>query len=191
MPAISLLPPEAWAEIEKAYIIGVSPSEIAGKYGVETNAIHQRAHRFQWPSPARIAKERAALAKSKAQTGPNPDYSNGNSGNVSEHKTALSMAVDTLLENGQKSNLIASRLSLQMLQKATESPDALKPLQDIGDVKTALSVARIAAGMDSEGGKVQVNLAMFQDGAVSQAADVTAGEMVWEAETSGETPQDG
>ncbi len=91
---------------------------------------------------------------------------------------------ESLEQNGQKSNLIASRIALASLERA---PDSL-PVTSLNDVKTALSVARIAAGMDKAQPEVKVNLAMFQAGAQSSAMPEG---VAWEVESSGDSLDEG
>ncbi len=151
MPAVSLLAPEQWAEVEKAYILAVPPAEIAAKFDVEVNAIHQRAHRFKWPSPARIAKERALLKKQSIN-----GLSTDNGSNVSNHKSGPSagqMVAESLQKNGERASLRASQIATNSLDDA---PHSLR-IQNMSDVKTALSVARIAAGMDRPQQSLTVN----------------------------------
>lgn len=79
---------------------------------------------------------------------------------------------EMLRQNGEQSSLRASQIAHKSLQSA---PDSL-PVKDAGDLKTLLSVVRIAAGMDRDQPQVQVNLAMFQGEAVTVEGEA------WEVE---------
>lgn len=61
MGAISPLSSEQWAEIEKAAILGVSYPDLAERFGIEANAIKQMAWAKDWPTPARVERQRAAM----------------------------------------------------------------------------------------------------------------------------------
>ncbi len=168
-----------WDEIKAAAIAGVPFIKIAEQWDIRdeagtlsTNSIRQRSFREAWPVP-RAIMERAKLQLAKAKELTKEDSSSDTEPSV----TAVTVAADSLLENGQKSNLIASQIALRLLTKAADSPDAIAPLSHVSDVKTALSVARIAAGMDREGAEVKVNLAMFQAGAMPETG------VSWEVET--------
>lgn len=71
--------------------------------------------------------------------------------NASITKTTIS---DVLAENGQQSNLLASGIARRSLERAPEALEVTSP----ADLKTLLSVARIAAGMDKQAPVVSLNL---------------------------------
>ncbi len=164
MANIALLPPEEWEALRIASIKGVTDEQLSRQFEVSRESIRQR--RFKDPVWA------AAVSTLRAELAPKPD-------NITAIVTGDSVKASveaSLAENGQKSNLIASRIALTSLERA---PEAL-PVTSLADVKTALSVARIAAGMDKAQPEVKVNLAMFQAGTMPEVG------VSWEAETSGE-----
>lgn len=160
MPAISKLSRAEWEEIKEAAISGVPINQIAERYDMETGTIYVRAHREKWPMPARI---KGLIAK-RAKSGEVPrgllDNPKDENGNVRDCKKGSELIADSLISNGEKASLIASNLALAALQKAAASPDSLAPLKFISDVKTAMQIPRIAAGMDREGINLAVNVAV-------------------------------
>ena len=73
---------------------------------------------------------------------------------------------DDLLANGKLGTLHAQKIALRSIFRA---PEAIGILSQ-GDLKTALSTVRIAAGMDSgEGSKVAVQVQLWQSPAYRQA----------------------
>lgn len=149
MPAIALLSPEGWAEVRKAYELGVLPSVLSERYDVPVEAIKKRKQREGWKSLDSVQNEVKAMQKVR-------DESQGLSSDV---PCGVKTAAEVLLANGETGSLKASQLLLSLLQKA--SPNKLQPLQDVGDVVTSLKGIRLAAGMDRAGTEVKVNLAMF------------------------------
>ncbi len=169
MANTTLLPPEEWEALRIASIKGVTDEQLSRQFEVSRESIRQR--RFKDPVWA------AATATTRAELATKPE-------NITAIVTgeAVKASVEaSLLEMGQQSSLRALQIAHKSLQRA---PDEL-PVQNLGDLKTALSVARIAAGMDREGAEVKVNLAMFQAGAMPETG------VSWEVETSGEAVEGG
>lgn len=181
--------PVDWDEIKAAAIAGVPFKTLAEQWdirdkegNISTNPIRQRCYLDKWIIPRAVldkAKSQLAKAKELNKDVIKPD----SSGNTGDCLTALTVAADNLLENGQQSSLIASQIALQSLRIAPKS----LPVTSLADVKTALSVARIAAGMDKPQTAVQVNLGLFDHGSIAGAEIEAEGAgLVWEAEEGDE-----
>ena len=136
-----------WKAVEVAAIAGVKPAQLVQMHPQLTEAnIRQRASRYKWALPAKVKS--IAVTKSK---------------NVSQdHEAQQELAAKTIAEqlatNGDDASLIASQMALGALQRAQKSKAGILPLLNIGDVKTALSTARTAAGMDKPQTAIQVNV---------------------------------
>lgn len=139
-----------WVAVEKAAIAGVSYAKLSAEHGIPETAIRKRASRYAWPTTFR--------------TGPKITGPSQTSVTRAQNEAISVTVADSLAENGQKSSLLASKIALQSLARAPES----LPVTSLGDVKTAMQIARTAAGLDRP--QVQVAVAMSPGwGAAAQA----------------------
>lgn len=162
MANIALLPPEQWEALRISSIRGSSDEQLARQFEVTRESIRMRRMR----DPA----WKAALAAK-------PTESIGNKENVTTNVTAAAIqasVADSLRQNGEQTSLRVSQIALRSVQSA---PDTL-PCETASDLKTFLSAARIAAGMDKAQPEVRVNVAMFQP-----TGDGLPDGIAWEAET--------
>ncbi len=168
-----------WDQIKQAAIAGVPFKKLAEEWDIRdeagelwTGPIRQRCYRESWPIP-RAVMAQAQLRLNEAKTAQNAAKeqmrANGETVTDVTQPRANDVITADLLENGQKSNLLASQIALKSLQLAPES----LPVTSLADVKTALSVARIAAGMDREG--TQVNIGLGSWGAVAVQTEGESG----------------
>ncbi len=149
-------------------IAGMSDVDILAKFPA-LKGTTLRQWRFKDPVwSAAFQATRAGKNQTSAQTAVTTKVQQAITSDIT--KTTIA---DNLLEMGQQSSLRALQIAHKSLVRA---PDEL-PVLNLGDLKTALSVARIAAGMDREGAEVKVNLAMFQAGAMPETG------VSWEVET--------
>ena len=136
-----------WKAVEVAAIAGVKPAQLVQMHPQLTEAnIRQRASRYKWALPTKV--KAMAVTKSKKVS--------------QDHESQQELAARTIAEqlaaNGDDASLIASQMALAALLRARKSRKGIMPLIDIGDVKTALSTARQAAGMDKPQTAIQVNV---------------------------------
>lgn len=59
------LSPKQQSQIEKEYLAGVEPSDIAPKYGLKPKQISDQAYRKDWAKPAKKASSKKKTAKKK------------------------------------------------------------------------------------------------------------------------------
>jgi len=196
MPASLEIDREA---VKMAAIAGVSYPVIARKYGLyrpdgspDTTIIRQWAFRGKWPVPARIrevsrrkvvAEARAAHAKGNelfASVGKKPLVTEKPVSQrvkmeveTSRTEAVTDLVTDNLQEIGQQSSLRAAQIALRSLSR---SPDSL-PITSMAEAKSAMQIARIAAGMDSGDGP-RISIGLFGDAPATAGAvyDVESGD---------------
>ncbi len=170
-----------WQAIREAYVLGLTSMEISERFGVSDSLIRVRAARGKWSSPARVRALRAArLASAPGGESSQPLGAAGVPVDsdaslalgvppVSQHvadgskgsEIATEMASESLERLAEGGSLVGARLLHGLLLRAARDPEALKSLQDAGDVVTAVKGLRSSAGLDKSESAVQVNVALF------------------------------
>lgn len=155
-----------WKSIDAALIAGVSYQDVARAHGLlsddgspDTVALRKRVSRLDLPIPARvraraaqIASESREMSKNESRLGDDVEAvtkqsqgaKNGQNQALSVTKP-LELAAETLLEQGIEASHLASRLAVTALKSAKGT---IMPMENLTDVKTAMGIARTAAGMD-------------------------------------------
>ena len=160
----SVISSEAWEALKAASIRGVSDSQLAETFGVETNAIRQR--RFIDPiwkaavsAKRELAKERVIEADKKQEpqdgnlTGKLTEASKSPS-NVSLAQKVASTVQESIASLGESNRLLA----LQIASKGLRQADAAPPeVTSWADVRALVDIVHKASGMES-GNAVQVNV---------------------------------
>lgn len=156
----AVLSPEEWGAVKAASIRGVSDSQLAEAFGIESNAIRQR--RFLDPVwKAAIQAKREAVEETKRELSTNPvdltgDLTKGE--NMPSTASLASKVAATVSESiaslGESNRLLA----LQIASKGLKQADAAPPeVTSWGDVRALVEIVHKASGMDS-GQNVQVNV---------------------------------
>lgn len=165
------LPEVQWAAIKVLSIRGVTDNELAERYNVTQQAIRVRRFRDPlWRAATKI---------------PNLNNEPPKHAVTKEAARQVEAVISTnLLQNGERSTLLASQLATEALQAAADAPGSIR-LASITDVQASMRVARQAAGMDKREGPT-VSVALFgafgsswqgaQAGAVVEADLVEAGD---------------
>ena len=180
-----------WDQIKQAAIAGVSFPELARQWEMlddegkpDTSAIRKRCSREGWPVPRSImasASLRLNEAKAAQNAAREQMQAKGEAVTVVTPPPPNAVIAGNIAEMGAKSNLHALALLQNKLQRASESPDSIRDLENVGDIVTALKGARLAAGMDKEGSQVTLNLSMF---GAQTGQGVSEEGPVWEVESS-------
>jgi len=131
-----------WEAVKLSAVAGVSLTQLAKVFSINKKTIEKRALRYKWPLPKRVREKDVSLMSPDEQT----------------NEIAAKAIAEQLATNGDDASLIASQMALGALQRAQKSKAGILPLLNIGDVKTALSTARTAAGMDKQQTAIQVNV---------------------------------
>ena len=131
-----------WDAVKLSAVAGVSIPQLAKVFGINRKTIEKRSLRDAWPLPKRVK------SMNVSKTSPEED----------SNEIASRTIAEQLAANGDDASLIASQMALAALLRARKSRKGIMPLIDIGDVKTALSTARQAAGMDKQQTAIQVNV---------------------------------
>jgi hypothetical protein len=164
MPA-SVLTSEEWREVEKAAVAGVSYPELARIWGIEENAIKQRAWRFEWATPERV--ERLKL-QYHTKLGTDTLQENHVTSCNPAPKTAEIIA-ESLAEKGQKgANMVASGL-LSVIERTfrENSPLMLKEIESHKEAASMFGMFAKASGLDKPQQAVQINMWGQASGTVS------------------------
>lgn len=183
MAAISLLPPEEWEALKLANIRGATDEQLARQFEVTEESIRKRRSRDPVWQAAMSDRTHHSIVKTKVLQATDKAMSQDKPVIVTKANiVTLSASVDDILrENGQQSSLRASQIASASLSAA---PDSL-PVASLADVKTALQIARSAAGLDRA--QVQVAMALSPGWGAAVQAEASAGD--WEEE-GGEVSQE-
>lgn len=167
-----------WEAIKQAAIAGVPIPDLARQWGMideetgkpDTTAIRKRSSREEWPIPrAVIERAHKKLAEAKAAVANLVTDVSQDGVTLSQRPAKpVDLAADSLVDGGNEASAIAQGIALRSLRSA---PKKLT-VTDFGDVKTAMQIARTAAGMDRAQVQVAVALAPKWGSVVqSEAAD--------------------
>ncbi len=130
-----------WEAIKMAAIGGVPLQKLSEMNpGVTFENLKVRAGREKWPLPAKVRAVTKLLPEALS------------------NEIAMQTIAEQLAQNGDQGSLIASQIALKALYDAQKSKAGILPLLNIGDVKTALSTVRTAAGMDKATNAIQINV---------------------------------
>lgn len=170
MPA-PVLTREQWDEVEKAAVAGVPFTELAERYGIEDNAIRQRAFWKKWAVPNRIQKLKAEYLANRGRsdsesTENNPDKPDQSGRDL----TASNVVAESIAEYGQKGQFAVLKGLLPKIQETFDEKSALltKEITTWKDAGQAFGIFAKASGLDKPQNAVQVNV--WGDGWGSQGA---------------------
>lgn len=160
MPA-PVLTVEQWGEVEKAAVAGVPFTELAKVYGIEDNAIRQRAYWKKWAVPYRVQKLKAEyLAHRVARDSESTEQIPDKPDQFSRDLTASNVVAESLAEYGQKGAILVAKGMLPLLERTMSEGSELLT-KDITDWKTfgsAFGTYAKATQLDKPQQAVQVNV---------------------------------
>lgn len=160
MPA-PVLSQDQWDEVEKAAVAGVPFTELAERYGIEDNAIRQRAFWKKWAVPNRIQKLKAEYL---ANRGTSDSESTENNPDKPDQKgrdlTASNVLAETVAEYGQKGQLAVLKGLMPWLEKtfSPENPLLQAPADSMKVAATGANLFAKFSGLDKPQQAVQVNV---------------------------------
>ncbi len=130
-----------WSAVERVVTSGVPMIEVAKRFHVPAATVRQRAKRGGWATPQRVI--------SKAQRLMSRDVTQAD---------AVMIAAESLAQLGDEGSQFAARIAHRLLKRASERPESVRDLSDVGGVCAALKTVRLACGKDEAANTVQVNL---------------------------------
>lgn len=137
MPAISVLSPEEWREVQTAVESGVTYEQAERQFGVDAQTIRTRAHRQKWMTPGKLEKAIEAQRLKRNEISP------------SEKPKALAVIANSRAENVEMLKDEGIKWGLKVVQNAGKS---LTTPNSFADVKAAVDVAAKLAGIGNDSG---------------------------------------
>ena len=146
--------PATWDAVKAACVAGIGYSEAARVFGIRSpHAIIMKSRRDRWPIPNRVEQRVQALqARLQRRSEAAQERRNGNDA------TTETLA-QSWTEKGEAHRALAFQLAHDSLRKAAKTGLLV---EDWASAERADRMARRNAGLDSEGSRIQIGLALIE-----------------------------